>query len=351
MAVASIDRPDLEELDNPVGAARAAGLRYVSDSSAGIRRKRSGKGFRYFAPDGLPVRQEERLSRIRALAIPPAWTDVWICPSPLGHIQATGRDARGRKQYRYHKRWQQSRDETKYDRVIDFGRALPRLRKRVEHDLALPGMPQDKVVAAVVRLLDSSNIRVGNGEYARDNESFGLTTMRQRHVAIRGEVLRFKFTGKSGRKHDVSVTDRRLAAIVRRCEELPGQELFRYLDEEGEPHTVESSDVNDYLREAAGEDFTAKDFRTWSGTVLAACELARLGPAESEAEADGNLVDAVKAVAAKLGNTAAVCRKCYVHPAVVDAYRAGRMIDACREPNHRCERAVLSLLVERAKAA
>jgi DNA topoisomerase I len=352
MAGASVDsRRDPEELDDGVGAARAAGLRYVSDSAAGIRRKRSGKGFTYIAPDGAPVRQKERLNRIRALAIPPAWTGVWICPSPLGHIQATGRDARGRKQYRYHKRWRESRDETKYGRVIDFGRALPRLRKRVEHDLSLRGMPQDKVVAAVVRLLDSSNIRVGNGEYARDNESFGLTTMRQKHVAIRGEVMHFKFTGKSGRKHDVSVTDRRLAAIVRRCEELPGQELFRYLDEEGEPRTVESSDVNDYLREAAGEDFTAKDFRTWSGTVLAACELARLGPAESEAEADGNLVDAVKAVAAKLGNTAAVCRKCYVHPAVVDAYRAGRMIDACRELNHRCERAVLSLLMERAKAA
>jgi DNA topoisomerase I len=352
MAAASIgSRPDPEELDDPVEAARAAGLRYVNDSSPGVRRKRSGKGFSYRAPTGELVHQKERLNRIRALVIPPAWTDVWICSSPLGHIQATGRDARGRKQYLYHQRWREYRDETKYGRMIDFGRSLPRLRKRVEHDLSLRGMPQDRVVAAVVRLLDSSNIRVGNGEYARDNASFGLTTMRQKHVAIRGEVMRFKFTGKSGRKHDVSVTDRRLAAIVRRCEGLPGQELFRYLDEEGEPRTVESSDVNDYLRAAAGEDFTAKDFRTWSGTVLAACELARLGPAESEAEADSKLIEAVKAVAAKLGNTAAVCRKCYVHPAVVDAYRAGRMIDACPQPDHRCERAVLSLLVEIARAA
>jgi DNA topoisomerase I len=351
MAVAITDAAASEELDDEVEAARAAGLRYVSDSSPGIRRKRAGKGFRYTAPDGAAVRLKERLNRIRSLAIPPAWTEVWICSSPLGHLQATGRDAKGRKQYRYHRRWREVRDETKYGRMIDFGRALPRLRKRVARDLSLPGMPREKVVAAVVRLLDISNIRVGNSEYARDNESFGLTTLRQRHVAVRGEVMRFKFNGKSGREHDVSVTDRRLAAIVRRCAELPGQELFRYLDEARQAHTIESSDVNDYLRVAAGDDFTAKDFRTWAGTVLIACELAFLGTTESDGEARRSLAEAVKSVAAKLGNTAAVCRKCYVHPAVVDSYLAGRMIDACQRPDHTCERAVLQLLMAGVKAA
>jgi DNA topoisomerase I len=351
MAVAISPSPSIEELDDRVVAARAAGLRYVADSSPGIRRKRSGAGFSYQMPDGELVRQKERLNRIRALAIPPAWTDVWICPSPLGHIQATGRDAKGRKQYRYHQRWREVRDETKYGRMIDFGRALPRLRERVEHDLSLPGMPREKIVATVVRLLDSSYIRVGNTEYARDNASFGLTTMRQDHVDVRGHDIRFKFNGKSGREHEIKVTDRKLAAIVRHCEELPGQELFRYLDEDGEPRTVESSDVNDYLRDTTGDDFTAKDFRTWAGTVLAACALAGIGPAESATEAKRNLVEAVKSVAAKLGNTQAVCRKCYVHPAVIESYLAGRMIDTCRQPDHECERAVLRLLVERAKAA
>ena len=351
MAVMIKSRAAAAEVDDEVEAARAAGLRYVSDTSPGIRRRRAGKGFRYEGPDGATVSQKERLNRIRSLAVPPAWTDVWICPSPLGHIQATGRDAKGRKQYRYHSRWREVRDETKYGRMIEFGRALPRLRRRVQRDLSRPGMAREKVVALVVRLLDSSSIRVGNSEYARDNESFGLTTMRQKHVAVRGEVMRFKFTGKSGREHDVTVTDRRLAAIVRRCAELPGQELFRYLDEAGEPRTVESADVNEYLRETTGDDFSAKDFRTWAGTVLAACELARLGFAESEADAKSNLVEAVKAVAARLGNTQSVCRKCYVHPAVIESYLSGRMIDACRRPDHECERAVLGLLVERAKAA
>ena len=350
--VAAIDpRPPLEELDDPVEAARAAGLRYVTDAAPGIRRKRSGKGFRYRGPDGEAVRQKERLSRIRSLAVPPAWTDVWICPSPLGHIQATGRDARGRKQYRYHARWRAVRDETKYGRMIDFGRALPRLRRRVEHDLALSGMPRDKVVATVVRLLHSSYIRIGNAEYARDNESFGLTTLREDHVEVRDEVIHFKFNGKSGKKHEIAVTDRTLARIVRRCQELPGQELFRYLDEAGEPRTVESADVNEYLRETTGDEFTAKDFRTWAGTVLAASELARLGLADSESEAKHRLIEAVRSVAAKLGNTDAVCRRCYVHPAVIESYLSGRMIEACREPDERCERAVLDLLVEQAKAA
>jgi len=352
MAAVALDPGALTaEVDDPVEAARAARLRYVSDTSPGIRRKRSGRGFSYRAPDGQVVRQKERLDRIRALAVPPAWTDVWICPSPLGHIQATGRDAKGRKQYRYHERWREVRDENKYSRMIDFGHALPKLRRRVEHDLSLPGMPREKIVATVVRMLDSSSIRVGNSEYARENDSFGLTTLRQDHVEVRGAVIRFKFNGKSGREHEVEVTDRRLAAIVRRCEELPGQELFRYLDEAGQPRTVESADVNDYLREATGEDFTAKDFRTWAGTVLAACELGRRGLADSEAEAKRNVVAAVKAVAGRLGNTQAVCRRCYVHPAVIDSYLAGRTIDACRQPEHECEQAVLLLLAEQARAA
>ena len=299
------------------------------------------------AVSGLKCRQ----SRRRALATPLACTDVWICPSPICHIQATGRYARGRQQYRYHWRWREMRDETKYGRMIEFGRALPALRKRVEHDLSLPGIPREKVVAIVIRLLDSSYIRVGNSEYARDNDSFGLTTMRQKHVVVRGEVNRFEFTGKGGRKHQIKVTDRKLAAIVRRCEELPGQELFRYLDEAGEPRTVESSDVNDYLRETTGDEFSAKDFRTWAGTVLAACELGRVGLAESEAEAKQNLVEVVKTVAVKLGNTAAVCRKCYLHPAVIDGYLSGHIIDACRDVGHECEREVIKLLVKQAKAA
>ena len=352
MAVALRSSPDLElELDDPAAAARAAGLGYVTDSQLGIRRRRAGRGFQYLELDGSLVTQRERLNRIRSLAIPPAWTDVWICSSARGHLQATGRDAKGRKQYRYHPRWREVRDETKYARMIDFGLALPRLRRRVERDLALPGLPQEKVVATVIRLLDSSYIRIGNTEYARENESFGLTTLRQDHVRVSGERVRFKFRGKAGKEHRITVTDRRLAAIVRRCQELPGQELFCYLDEAGEPRRVESADVNSYLRAVTGADFTAKDFRTWAGTVLAANALARLGAYRTDAEARKNLVDAVRSVAERLGNTQAVCRKCYVHPAVIDGYLAGRVIDACREPGEACERAVLELLRGEARAA
>jgi len=352
MAVALPSSPDFErELDDPAEAARAAGLAYVSDSAPGIRRRRSGESFRYLDLDGKEVVQPERLNRIRSLAIPPAWTDVWICPSARGHLQATGRDAKGRKQYRYHPRWREVRDENKYARMIDFGRALPRLRRRVERDLELPGLPQEKVVATVIRLLDSSYIRIGNTEYARDNESFGLTTLRQNHVKVSGQRVRFKFRGKAGKEHQITVTDRRLAAIVRRCQDLPGQELFRYLDEAGEARKVDSFDVNEYMRAATGADFTAKDFRTWAGTVLAANALARLGDYESETEARRNLVEAVRSVAERLGNTQAVCRKCYVHPAVIDGYLAGRVIEACREPGEACERAVLELLLSDVKAA
>src|SRR5438270_4070146 len=306
------------ELDDPAEAAAAAGLLYISDDRPGIRRRRSGRGFSYLSPEGEPIRQPQRLKWIRSLAVPPAWTDVWISPTPRGHLQATGRDARGRKQYRYHPLWREARDETKFERLIEFGRCLPKLRRRVSHDLSRPGMPREKVVATVVRLLDSSAIRVGNQEYARDNNSFGLTTLRDRHVDVSGDRIRFHFTGKAGRRHRIDVHDRRLAAIVRRCQHLPGQELFRYRAEDGELRTVESGDVNDYLRDATGEDFTAKDFRTWTGTVLAAVELARLGRAGNESDARRHLVEAVRAVAGRLGNTEAVCRRCYVHPALVD---------------------------------
>jgi DNA topoisomerase-1 len=297
----------------------------------------------YLESDGGPVRRPAGLRRIKELAIPPAWTDVWICADPRGHLQATGRDARGRKQYLYEARWTEARDETKYGRMIEFGRALPRLRRRVKRDLSLSGLPREKIVAAVVWLLDSSNIRVGNVEYARDNQSFGLTTMRERHVSVRGEHVRFRFKGKSGREHDVDIHDRRLVGIVRRCQDLPGQQLFQYLDDDGEPRTVESDDVNEYLRRVTGEEFTAKDFRTWSGTVLAAIELARLGAAESETDANQKLAATVRSVAVELGNTPAVCRRCYVHPAIVEGYLAGRVIAACRDERS-CEKAVLELL-------
>ena len=340
-----------DALDDPAEAARAAGLRYVGDHQPGIRRRRSGRGFTYLQPDGSRVTQPERLRRIRALAVPPAWTDVWICTNPNGHIQATGRDARGRKQYRYHPRWREARDETKYGRMIDFGRALPRLRRRVERDLGRPGLPKEKVLATVVRLLDSSRIRVGNPEYARDNASYGLTTLREKHVSVAGDRVRFRFRGKSGREHDVDVHDRRVAAVIRRCQDLPGQQLFRYLDPDGEVRGIDSDDVNAYLREVTGADFTAKDFRTWSGTVLAAVELAAQGPYGDEGEARHKLVEAVRSVARVLGNTEAVCRRCYVHPAVIDGYLAGRVIDACDEPGEACEEAVLALLEREARAA
>jgi DNA topoisomerase-1 len=314
--------------DDPVAAARAAGLRYVRDDRPGIRRVRRGGGFGYTDPDGRSVTDEETLGRIRALAIPPAWTDVWICPSPNGHLQATGRDAKGRKQYRYHPRWREVRDETKYDRMVAFGLALPRLRARVEADLARPGLPREKVLATVVRLLETTLVRVGNSEYARANGSFGLTTLRDRHVEVEGGTVRFAFRGKSGVRHRIDVRDRRLAQVVRRCRDLPGQELFQYVDDGGATRAVDSADVNEYLREAAGEEFTAKDFRTWAGTVLAARALEEFRAFDSEAQARRNVVAAVESVAKRLGNTPSVCRKCYVHPAVVDAYLDGTLLES-----------------------
>jgi DNA topoisomerase-1 len=313
-----------------VESAQLAGLRYVREDQPGIRRVRCGTGFRYVDLDGATVRDRTTLRRIRSLAIPPAWTGVWICPLAQGHLQATGRDARGRKQYRYHPRWRATRDETKYNRMIAFGQALPAIRRRVEQDLARPGLPRAKVLATVVRLLETTLIRVGNEEYARQNGSFGLTTLRNHHASVNGQTVRFSFCGKSGVRHSVRVTDRRLARIVRRCQDLPGQELFEHV-EDGESRTIDSADVNAYLREIAGEDFTAKDFRTWAGTVLAARALQDVEAFDSEAQARRNVVAAIEAVAKRLGNTTAVCRKCYVHPAVIDAYIDGTLLETLRQ--------------------
>ena len=316
---------------DPIESAKEAGLRYVSDEMPGIRRKRAGKGFTYVGPDGTKVTDRSTLERIRKLAIPPAWTDVWICANPRGHIQVTARDAKGRKQYRYHPKWQEVRDEAKYERMIAFAEALPRIRQRVEQDMALPGLSREKVLATVVKLLEATLIRVGNEEYARENHSYGLTTLRTRHVRVNGSELRFRFRGKSGRQHDVAVTDRRLARVVERCQDLPGQALFQYRDDEGEYHSVESDDVNAYLREIAEQEFTAKDFRTWAGTVLAAMALKEVAEFDSEAQAKKNVVRAIEQVAERLGNTKAVCRKCYVHPAVIDAYLEGTTLETLKQ--------------------
>ena len=340
----------------PERSARAAGLRYVTDEQAGITRRRRGRGFQYLAPDGRTIADRAERARIDSLAIPPAWTDVWICASPKGHIQATGRDARGRKQYRYHPRWREVRDETKYHRLAAFARALPRIRRRVDRDLRRRALSRERVVATVVRLLDETTIRVGNDEYARENRSFGLTTLRDRHVDVRGDRIRFRFRGKSSRVHEVEVEDPRVARVVRRCEELPGQDLFQYVNEDGEPVDVTSDDVNDYIRTAAGDEFTAKDFRTWTGTVLAAWTLDELGGTEGAPKKQ--LVSAIESVAQELGNTPAVCRACYVHPDVIDAHLDGtlttglgrRARQALTQERHRLspqEAAVLAFLERR----
>jgi DNA topoisomerase I len=315
--------PDI--VTDPVLSAKEAGLQYVSDVKPGIRRKKSGKRFRYVDAEGKPIRDKETLQRIRSLVIPPAWTDVWICSDSRGHLQATGRDARGRKQSRYHPRWRAVRDETKYERMLLFGTALRGIRMRLEEDLALPGLPRNKVLATIVRLMEQTLIRVGNEAYARENKSYGLTTMRAKHVQVNGSTVVFRFRGKSGKLHTVGVEDRRLARIVRQCQDLPGYELFEYLDELGETRKVDSADVNDYLRAISGEDLTAKDFRTWAGTVLASMALREFEESASETEAKKNVVEAIKAVAQRLGNTPAVCRKCYVHPAVLECYLAGKL--------------------------
>ena len=301
-------------------AAEEAGLQYVSDDRPGYTRKANNGEFEYLDTQGKTIRDEKRLVRIKRLAIPPAWTDVWICPSSVGHIQATGRDARRRKQYRYHERWREQRDENKFGRLADFATVLPKIRRRVAQDMRLPGLPLQKVLATVVRLLERTFIRVGNEEYARENKSFGLTTMRTRHVTVKGDRLRFRFRGKSGRQHEVDMTDRRIAKIVSKCQDLPGQELFQYVNGDGEVRDVTSQDVNDYLREITNENFTAKDFRTWAGTVLTAIALSAQGDFETKKEAKANVKTAICAVAQFLGNTPAICRKCYVYPAIVEAY-------------------------------
>lgn len=311
----------------PEESAREAGLRYVSDDMPGIRRLNSHAGFRYVDADGKAVKDRGTLRRIRSLVIPPAWTDVWICSVAHGHVQATGRDARRRKQYRYHPRWQQVRDETKYEKLVLFGKALPVIRRRVQEDLALSGLARNKVLATVVRLLETTLIRVGNEEYARENNSFGLTTLRNQHAQVNGATVSFNFRGKSGVRHSVDVRDPRLARIVQKLQDLPGQELFQYVDEEGATRSLDSADVNEYLREITGQDFTAKDFRTWAGTVLAARALHEFESFDSQTKAKKNVVQAIEHVAKRLGNTRTVCRKCYVHPAVLTAYLDGSLRD------------------------
>jgi DNA topoisomerase-1 len=314
----------------PEESAEEAGLRYATDDRPGITRRRAGRGFSYRAPDGGRIADAATLARIRALAIPPAWTGVWISPDPRGHLQATGRDARGRKQYRYHPRWRTVRDETKYGRLLEFGRALPTIRRRVDRDLRRRGLPRERVIAAVVRLLETTSLRVGNEEYARDNGSYGLTTLRNRHAKVGATVVRLRFKGKHGKVHEATVSDARLARIVGRLQDLPGQELFQYVDEEGELRDVGSEEVNAYLREITGADFTAKDFRTWAGTVLAAWALRAFEQFDSEAQARHNIVEAIEEVSKRLGNTPAVSRASYVHPAVIDAYLDGQLVREAR---------------------
>lgn len=299
-------------------------LHYVDDTQPGISRRKFRGRFKYFDALGGQITDPDEIRRLDALAVPPAYTDVWICADPQGHLQATGRDARGRKQYRYHPRWREVRDADKYARLQAFGKALPKLRKHLEAKIAEPGFTREKVLATVLMLLDATLIRVGNVEYARENKSYGLTTLRNRHVDIRGSEIRFQFRGKSGVEHQISVRDKRLARVVRRCQDLPGQELFQYLDEDGNRHTVSSSDVNDYLHSLTGADFTAKDYRTWAGTAMALAVLREL-EWQPESDAKRHLVAVVKEVASQLGNTPAVCRKCYIHPAVLEQFSLGEL--------------------------
>jgi DNA topoisomerase-1 len=343
--------------DTEVSAERA-GLRYVTDSKPGIRREQAEDGsFRYYRASGAEVTDEATLKRIRALAIPPAYKNVWICPHANGHLQATGVDARGRKQYRYHARWRVVREENKYSRMMAFGKALPRIRARVDEDLRKPGLSRERILATIVRLLETTMVRVGNEEYARSNRHFGLTTLRNRHVDVDGSSLHFHFVGKSGKKHNIDLKDRKLAAIVKRCRELPGQELFQYVDEQGERRSISSTDVNTYLREISGEDFTAKDFRTWAGTVLAAMALQEFEAFDSETQAKKNVVRAIEAVSQRLGNTPSVCRKCYVHPAIIDTYLEGSLAGTLQQiaqikreeslPDLKPEEAAVLALLER----
>ncbi len=325
---AAHDQPEIGK--DPALSAKAAGLRYVMDTRPGITRRRTQDGFEYVGTDGHTITDEAEIERINHLGIPPAYTDVWISPLKNGHLQATGKDARGRKQYRYHARWREVRDETKYGRMIAFGEALPLIRERVAHDLSRRGMPREKMLATIVRLLEETHIRIGNEQYAKENESYGLTTLHNEHVDIEGGTVHFHFRGKSRKDHAIDLRDPRLAKIIKRSQELPGEELFQYLHDDGEPHTVDSSDVNAYLHEITGQEFTAKDFRTWAGTILAARALAECDAAASPKQTKKNITQVIKCVSSALGNTPAICRKCYVHPAILEAYTAGTLLEALR---------------------
>ena len=320
------DATDAGEVVDPEEAAEQAGLRYVSDERPGLRRKKSGKGFSYLRPEGSTLSDRHALKRIRSLAIPPAWTGVWICPFADGHIQATGRDARGRKQYRYHPRFREVRESTKYEHLVAFADVLPAIRSKVREHMALRGLAREKILATVVHLLETTLIRVGNDDYARQNNSYGLTTLKNRHVEVNGSDVRFRFTGKGGKQWSLRIRDRRIARIIRACQELPGQELLQYIDEEGRQQDVTSGDVNAYLREISGQEITAKDFRTWAGTVLAAVAFNEMREFDNQAQAKKNVRAAIERVAARLGNTPTICRKCYVHPEVLSAYLDRRLV-------------------------
>jgi DNA topoisomerase I len=311
---------DVPAIVAPRDGAASVGLRYVTDDRPGIRRKKYGKGFTYVRPDDTKIRDLDVVKRIRSFAIPPAWTDVWICPFADGHIQATGRDAKGRKQYRYHRLFREARESTKYDHILAFANALPAIRAKVSEHMALRGLPRERILATVVHLLETTLIRVGNVDYARQNKSYGLTTLQNRHVVVAGSEVRFRFTGKSGKQWSLKVRDRRIAKIIKACQELPGQDLLQYLDEEGKQQDVTSSDVNAYLKDITGQDITAKDFRTWAGTVLVALALKELETFDTAAEGKRNLRAAIAHVAVRLGNTPTICRKCYVHPEVLNSY-------------------------------
>jgi len=339
---------------NAVESAKAAHLRYVTDEMPGIRREKHGEHFAYYAPDGSKIDDEKELTRIKALAVPPAYSDVWICPIANGHIQATARDARGRKQYRYHKRWRETRDENKYERMIAFAQNLPKMRRSIEKDLALPELPREKVLATIVQLLETTAIRVGNDEYAKDNNSFGLTTFRNKHAKVDGSNVRFSFRGKSGVRHALDLRDRRLAKIIRQCQDLPGQQLFEYLEAGGTTRAIDSSDVNEYIRNISGDEFSAKDFRTWVGTVTCAMLLTNDVLEETQTDRKQRVVAVIKDVAKRLGNTPAICRKCYVHPAIVEAYLEDGTLAPARAPRSREgltpeEIFVLALLHERSR--
>lgn len=322
----ALDKAENCATRDAIEAAETAGLLYVTDAAPGIQRKRHGKHFRYLGLDGKTLQQEAELERIKALKIPPAWNNVWICPQSQGHLQATGRDAKGRKQYRYHDRWREVRDEAKYDQLIPFGECLPHLRQQVDMDLDMSGLSQARVLATIIRLLDITLIRVGNEEYAQSNHSYGLTTLRNRHASIQGDTIHLHFQGKRGLKHTVDIHDKELARIVKRCRDLPGQELFQYIDHDGSKHSVNSSDVNDYLRAITGQDFTAKDFRTWGGTVVVMHTLRELGDFTQESQAKKHISQAIQTAAQHLGNTSAICRKCYVHPGLLTAYLDGSLL-------------------------